>query len=361
MMTILIMILIIGVNVYLPWRLNMLLAFQNTIWLYVLFAFGLVSSFVAMSLIAKYDNFLISAYYNFISVWLGIFLFLSCFMIIFEIVNLIYPLPHAKAGWTVVILTAAVLTYSFINTLSFKVAEITIPVKNLKNELKIVQITDVHLGISTGKKYLTRIVKKTNELNPDFVVITGDLVDSRAALNRGMFAPLSDLKSPVYFVYGNHDVYVGLDEVFKNLKENNVTVLQNEVLVINDIKLVGLNYMRADDSVRDPHQVSDETVKDILPTLDLSGNYSKIVLHHGPWGVEYMNEYGVDLVLAGHTHAGQVFPVSIIAKTMFPYSKGLYEYNGTYIYVSQGVSTFITKMRLGTRNEINFIILKPQQ
>ena len=86
--------------------------------------------------------------------------------------------------------------------------------------------------------------------------------------------------------------------------------------------------------------------------MDLSGDIPKVVLHHGPWGVEYMNEYGVDLILTGHTHSGQMFPLNLIVKTIFPYYKGLVEYNGTYMYISQGAGTFMSRMRLGTNNEL---------
>jgi predicted MPP superfamily phosphohydrolase len=189
------------------------------------------------------------------------------------------------------------------------------------------------------------------------VVITGDLVDSKAALSGDMFAPFKELKKPTYFVYGNHDVYVGLDEVIKKLRENNVTVLQNEVLDVNNLKLIGLNYMKADDSVYDPHQVTDETIKDTLPNLDFSGDSPKVVLHHGPWGVEYMNEHKVDLVLAGHTHGGQLFPFNLIANRIFTYNKGLAQYRETYVYVSTGIATYGPVMRLGTDNEISFITL----
>ena len=351
------LLLIIGLNIYLPWRLGGLFGLQRKIWLYVLFAAALVSGIAAMSLVTKFDNILVNAYYNLASAWIGIFLYLSCFMIIFEIVNLIYKLPPKKAGRTIVILTLTVTVYSLFNAVSFKTAYVSIPVKNLENEVKIAQISDVHLGAARGKSYLEKIVKKVNEFNPGFVAITGDIADGKAALSRNMLAPLKDLRAPAYFVYGNHDVYAGLGELIKKLEENNVTVMQNEVLITDGIKLIGLKYMKADDSVYDPHQVTDETVKDTLPVLDLSGDNPKVVLHHGPWGVEYMNEYGVDLVLAGHTHAGQIFPASLIAKKNFPFNRGLYEYKGTYVYVSQGASTFLPRMRLGTNNEINFITL----
>ncbi|WP_424244134.1 hypothetical protein Dip510_001326 [Elusimicrobium posterum] len=355
------LLLIIVLNVYLPWRIGDILALQNKIPLYILFGAGIASALAVMPLITKYDNFLVNAYYNITAAWLGVFLYLICFVFIFEIINLFYKLPRPQSGWVVIGLALVTAVYSMINAFSFKVSTVAIPVKNLKEKVNIVQISDTHLGAARGKGYLEKIVKKTNELKPDFVVITGDIADSKAALTKNMFAPLKDLQTPVYFVTGNHDVYTGLEEIITALKENNVTVMQNDVLVRNGVRLIGLNYMKADDSVYDPHQVTDETIKDTLPTLDLNGDLPKVVLHHGPWGVEYMNEHGVDVVLSGHTHGGQLFPASIIAQGIFPYNKGLADYKGTYIYVSQGAGTFLPKMRLGTNNEISFITLQPSK
>jgi predicted MPP superfamily phosphohydrolase len=312
-----------------------------------------------MPLMTRYDNFLVNAYYNVTWAWFGFLLFLSCAMLVFEIVNLMHKLPPVPAGWTVIAVAAILAGYSLFNAATFKTAEIAIPIKNLADEVRIVQISDIHLGASRSGRYLEKIVEKTNELKPDLVVITGDVADSKAALRKNIFSPLKGVQSPVYFVYGNHDVYVGLDEIIGELEENNVIVLQNEALATQGILLVGLKYMKADDSVHDPHQVTDETIKDTLPTLDLKGDLPIIVLHHGPWGIEYMSQHGVDLVLAGHTHGGQLFPVSLLASAAFPIVKGLAKHDGTYMLVSQGVGTYLPRMRLGTGNEINLVTLKP--
>ena len=358
----LLLLLILSLHIYLPWRLGKLFSLKSRIWLYILFVVGYIANIVLIPIMTRYDNVPVSIYYDLASTWFGIFLYLSCFTVIFEVVNLIHKLSPVKAGWAIIILTVLVSIYSFLNALSFKTVYVTVPVKNLENEVKIAHISDLHLIIARDKNYLEKIVKRVNKLNPDFVVITGDIADGRAVLNRNMFAILKDLQSPVYFVHGNHDVYLGLNEIIKGLRENNVTVMQNEVLTVNGIKLIGLNYMKADDKMYDPHELAtDETVKDILPALDLSGDNPKIVLHHAPWGIEYMNEHGVDLVLASHTHGGQIFPVTIIAKMKFPYIKGLAKYKGTYIYVSGGTGTFLPRMRLGTNNEIALITLEPMK
>jgi predicted MPP superfamily phosphohydrolase len=356
----LMLLLIAGLNVYMPYRLGNLLGLKSK-WLYVLFAVGFVSIFAAMRLVTKSGSIFVTTYYNLATFWLGNLLFLFCIMAVFEVLNLIFAFPKPKAAYFIIALTLLIDIYAVVNASFFKTAYVDIPVKNLSEEIKIMQISDVHLGAHRGAKYLEKIIQKTNELNPDFVVITGDIADSKSALTKNMFTPLKNLHAPSYFVSGNHDVYVGLEEIIKRLKENGIIIMQNEAIETNGIKLIGLNYMKADNSVYDPHQVNSETIKDTLPQLDFSGEMPKIVIHHGPWGVEYMNEYGTDLVIAGHTHAGQIFPATLMAKSRFPYLKGLKNYKGTYIYVSQGAGTFFPRMRLGTNNEINLITLKPLQ
>lgn len=354
------LLLIVGLNVYMPYRLGNLLGLKSKKWLYVLFAAGMVSIFISMSLVTKFGNFFSDTYYNISTYWLGTLLFLVCLMIIFEIFNLFFKFPPKKAAYAIITVTLLISAYASLNAIGFQTAYIEIPLKNITEEVRIVQISDVHLGAHRGEKYLKKIIEKTNELNPDFVVITGDIADGKSALTKDMFKPLKQISAPAFFVEGNHDIYVGIDKIAEKLTENNIRILENEVIEINGIKLIGLKYMKADDSVYDPHQVNSETIKDTLPSLDFSGDMPKIVIHHGPWGVEYLNGYGTDLIIAGHTHAGQIFPATLLANNRFPYIKGLKNYNGTYVYVSQGAGTFFPKMRLGTNNEINFITLKPE-
>jgi predicted MPP superfamily phosphohydrolase len=355
------LLLIAILNAYMPYRLGNLLGLKNKKTLYILFAAGFVSIFISMPLITRFSGIFTTIYYNISTLWLGNILFLFCIMAVFEIFNLIFKFPKKKAAYVIISLTLLIDAYAAVNASFFKVAYVDIPIKNLSEEIKIMQVSDVHLGAHRGVKYLEKIIQKTNELNPDFVVITGDIADSKSALTKNMFTPLRNLHAPSYFVSGNHDVYVGLEEIIKRLTENGIIIMQNKVIETNGIKLIGLNYMKADDSVYDPHQVNDKTIKDTLPLLDFSGDMPKIVIHHGPWGVEYMNEYGTDLVISGHTHAGQIFPATLIAKSRFPYLRGLKNYKGTYIYVSQGAGTFFARMRFATNNEINLITLKPSQ
>ena len=136
-------------------------------------------------------------------------------------------------------------------------------------------------------------------------------------------------------------------------------MLENEVTNWGEFQIIGLDNMPADSQSVNMHTTGDRvTIKAILSTLDIDKEKPSILLHHSPVGINYANEQGVDLYLAGHTHGGQLFPVNYIVKLMFPYSKGLYEYNGTNIYVSQGTGTFGPPLRVGTRSELAVVILK---
>ena len=119
--------------------------------------------------------------------------------------------------------------------------------------------------------------------------------------------------------------------------------------------------MRADSLASDMHAGGGhETIKTVLPRIQTDPGKPTILLHHSPDGIQYAHEKGVDLYLSGHTHAGQLFPINYIAGLLFKYKKGLHDYKGTRIFVSQGTGTFGPPMRLGTIAEIALITLKPE-
>jgi len=118
--------------------------------------------------------------------------------------------------------------------------------------------------------------------------------------------------------------------------------------------------MLADSDSFDIHATNDSTtVKSVMQSLEIEPERPLIVLHHRPDGIPYMADGGADLLLTGHTHAGQMFPFTLIAKWMFGYNKGLYQYEEMYIYVSQGLGTFFSPIRFGTQSEITLLRLMP--
>jgi len=298
-----------------------------------------------------------SVVYQISAITMGILLYLLMSTLFFDGLNLMFKFKPQLHGILSISSTLIIIVYGLVNANNTQIKRITIPVEGLQKNTKIVQLTDIHIGHFRGKDFLQKIVTLTQAEKPDFVVITGDLFDGKINLKQEVLNPLKQLNVPCYFVDGNHDEYTGVTEVEALVRNTGVKVLKNEIAYFKDIQIIGLNHMSADSNSRNIHAHSAETIQETLLQLPIKKDNPSIILHHSPEGVKYANQAGVDLYLAGHTHAGQLFPISIIAKWMFPYNKGLYDYKGTKMYVSQGIGTFGPPMRVGTNSEIAVITL----
>lgn len=102
------------------------------------------------------------------------------------------------------------------------------------------------------------------------------------------------------------------------------------------------------------------TIRSVLPSLRVRAGTPAVLLHHSPVGLSYAQNEGIALMLAGHTHGGQIFPFNWLTPLLFPFNEGLYERAGTQIYVSPGAGTFMIPARLGTSNQVDFLSLRPQ-
>lgn len=230
----------------------------------------------------------------------------------------------------------------------------------LDHEVTLMHISDVHLGHHRGRSFLEHIVEESNRKRPDLVVITGDLIDGNMALDPHVLEPLSNFNAPVYFVTGNHEAYVDFERALSLIKDQGVHILRNERVVTQGLQLVGLDYMNADEDTFDMHPVGDRTIKYELPQITKTDDLPIVLLHHSPVGLEYVADYGTQLMLAGHTHAGQVFPGTLLAPLIFRLNQGLYKHEDMQVFVSPGAGTFMMRMRLGSQNRIHQITLRPE-
>lgn len=281
---------------------------------------------------------------------------------VIDLFNLIFGLSLQKRGYLSVGLASLFTIYAVWNAYTIKVKEVTIPIKGLTEEIRAVHITDIHLGNFRGKRGVDKIVQKIKELNPDVVFNTGDMFDSKAHFGEGkdVLSAFRTLEIPHYFVYGNHDEYVGVQEVIKQMERANATILLNEITRFRELQIIGLNNMLPDHNSSDMHALAgSETIEESLDKLEIRKNSPTIVLHHRPDGVKYMEEKGANLLLSGHTHAGQIFPFISVAKLIFGYNRGLHRYKTMDIYVSEGIGTYFVPIRLGTRSEMTLLKLIP--
>ncbi|MBQ0045235.1 MAG: metallophosphoesterase [Bacteroidales bacterium] len=298
---------------------------------------------------------------------MGILLILVFCVIMMDLVNLAIHMKPSAFCISTLALCAALSTAGIANAYIPAVKHISIETgKNAGNGIRIVQLTDMHLGHNHGYKHVKKIVDKVNRENPDIVVITGDLFDSYYRRDASTISAFRDLNAPVFFVDGNHDGYVNKEEVKDIVRSlGNVRVLENEVADCNGVRLVGLNYMPEDEendgggmglrSSKDR-----ETVRSVMERLapELDTQIPVVVLHHVPCGARYMEKAGADLFLSGHTHGGQFYPLIWINDRNFEYNRGLYKLGKLHIYVSCGTGCTGPQLRLGTRPEIAVLDLR---
>ena len=345
-------------DIYLTNRLAWIFSIENKHWLYILFGILPLIMFPSMLFLANTTRMVTSFLYIIISITVGVMLYLILSMLLVEVLNLFMDLKPAIFGMIAIGLTIVVSVYGIINAASTEASQQEISMPGLIKEIKIMHLSDIHLGHFRGVKYLDSLVEKTLAMEPDLVAITGDLFDGRKQMKPEVLEPLKKLKVPVYFIAGNHDGYSGIGKIKKMLGEKGIRVLENEVVRSGALQIVGLEHMRADDGGRSVHASPEgKTIREVLSELTIESDTITILLHHSPDGIKYAREAGINLYLAGHTHGGQLFPVTFLNDLLFKYNRGLYQYNGMQIYVSRGAGTFGPPMRVGTRSEITLIRL----
>jgi hypothetical protein len=314
---------------------------------YSLLIIAVISYPVAAMIERAVSNTATRIFYTGASAWMGISFYLLTFIIIYSLLSLVFKIPNEIAGILIVSLTGILSAYSLINSLYLKINEIDIPLSHLKDDMKVVQLSDIHIGSIRNSSYMEKIVEKTNKIDPEIIFITGDMVDGSARLHTNTFNAINKLKAPVFFITGNHETYEGLDEVFRVLRNTHMRVLRDEMVECNGIQVIGVEY-----SFELKH------MEKVLATLKIDMEKPSIMLYHLPRELKTVAKAGIGLQLSGHTHAGQMFPFNYLVRLMFKYMHGIYKYDGAYLHVSPGTGTWGPPMRLGSRCEITVITLK---
>ena len=290
-------------------------------------------------------------------VWLGIIAISFSVFLIERFIVMIFPSKARLFTIVAMLLVALISVYSFLNcTRSPVVKKITIPLKKLPAEMSgfsIVQLSDLHLEEYKSTNMIVKIVDTVNSLNPDLIVITGDLISGDTCKDYDFCEPLKKLKSfhGVISVTGNHEFYAGIHTFLKLAQDLNIKVLRNErISILNTLQIIGLE---DDEGKRFVKKGPD--LDSAIKGCDLKKPI--ILLYHRPGGFDKAVKKGVDLQISGHTHAGQIPPMDILVRLFYKYPYGLYENNGSYIYTSCGTGYWGPPMHLFSRPEIVQFIL----
>lgn len=239
------------------------------------------------------------------------------------------------------------------------IKEVTVKRKNTPKGLKglkIVQLSDIHVGLTIGSGTVRNIVSKANSLEADIIVITGDLVDGSADFISEYIEPLKDLRAKhgVYFVTGNHEYYSGAESWIDRVTELGIKVLDNsnDVIEHNGAKLLMAGIPDIESSKFGFGKYSPEKAKVTTEDYDFS-----VILSHRPEIAREIAKHGYDLQLSGHTHGGQYFPWTIVIYLFHEFVKGLHKVEGMHLYVSQGTAYWGPPLRIGAESEISVIEL----
>ena len=243
------------------------------------------------------------------------------------------------------------------------VRRVDVSIPRLPTELDgftIAQLSDLHLDLVHGRRWLQAVVEKTNALAPDLIAITGDLAEGSVAQFRDEVEPLRALSAPhgVFFVTGNHEYFHDLQGWLQLLDRFGIRVLRNERVAI---ERDGICFDLAGVDDHDGERIAPGHGPDLSKALDgRDSNRPVVLMAHQPRIMEEASRNDVDLVLSGHTHGGQIWPFSYLVYFQQPYVKGLKERDGTKLYLSSGTGFWGPPMRLGTTAEIALITLRSE-
>lgn len=264
-----------------------------------------------------------------------------------------------KANLIVVLLTA-VLVFMAIQggAKEPELKKLEFASSRISKDMRIVMISDTHINRTTPVEKIKKLVERVNALEPDAIVLVGDIADDKVEAVSEHMDALGKLKAkyPPLYTFGNHEFYNGLIPWQFKFKTMGFLIMFNHGVRIPDHNV----YIAG---IPDAHIANNSDVWNVNFIQAFKGakpGSYRILLSHTPDFADYLNKDSVDLQLSGHTHGGQVFPFHILAKYANKYLSGLYDVNGIKLYVSNGAGYWGPAMRLFAPSEITLIDLKAQ-
>ena len=234
--------------------------------------------------------------------------------------------------------------YGYFNSTKIKIKKLSLKSELIDRSLKFAFISDVHIG-SNHPSSLKKIISAIIKLDPIFLIIGGDLIDS-SSFKTDDLIEFKKLNKPIYFVTGNHEYYVkNSKKHIDNFHNVGIQTLNNESLKTYGINIIGLS-----------DNVSDESKISFFEKLSQKKLFNLLIVHKPSIWKKVSAK--ANLMLSGHTHNGQIFPANFIVKLKFPQIYGFYKRMNNYLYVSSGSATWGPKIRIGSNNEIIQIKLK---
>ena len=260
------------------------------------------------------------------------------------------------ANMIVVFLSVALSSYAlYEGTRVPAVKEVNIYSPLLKQDLRLVQLSDLHITRTTPVSRVESIVEKINSLNPDAIVMTGDIIDDNVNKIENQLNALAGLAAPygIYSSMGNHEFYNNMNAWSYKFKQLGFQTLFNKGVFIGNSNVFVSGIPDAHTAYMHP----DFNINFKKALKGSSRDNFKILLSHNPEIANSISSFNYQLMLSGHTHGGQIFPFHYLVKKANKYLSGDYKVNGIDLHVSNGAGTWGPSMRLFAPSEIAVVNL----
>lgn len=351
----------VSINAYFAWRIETLPFFKSPMAKHICTA-----AVVFLSLSYLFGRMLVHrGYCGFASfleitgaVWMGVLFIFVTYLLFADILSLFgyFKALSVNLRYAAIVVSLLLTAFSFFQgyrTPAVREEKISVNDPALAG-LRIVQISDLHLGVISGEKYLKRVVDKVNEQRPDIVLVTGDIIDTDGRDGKRFKELFRQIKADkgVYAVLGNHEYYHGAEKNPAFFEESGLALLRNSnVEPEKGLVIAGIDDLSAKKQFRNGGDY-------IAKALDKRPEGFLVLMSHSPVEVENASKAGVDLMLSGHCHNGQIWPFSIFSKMVYPFNYGRFQIGGMVLLVTRGTGTWGPPMRLFRRNEMVSIVFE---
>lgn len=336
--------------------------------LIILFIIGFLGIILFFSAGEKMNIALSGILYRFSTSWVIIFLYLLIAVLLIDILRLINLYTHFIDNEKIsLIFNQNIITSTFIFSVvtlilvigniqyhNKKRQHLSIFTNKIETPIRIVGISDLHIGYTITSKEVSKWVSIINDEKPDIVIIAGDIIDNhtRPILKDSLNKVFNRINAPmgIYACTGNHDLMYAIKDSTDIYKKSGISLLRDSYINLNDITIIG----------RDDYSNSKrDELKNIIKNIDMSK--FTILLDHQPTKLNDAVINGIDFQLSGHTHRGQIFPISLLTDFLFDVSYGYHKIENTHFYVSSGLGIWGGKFRIGTKSEYLVLDLKPSK
>jgi predicted MPP superfamily phosphohydrolase len=295
------------------------------------------------------------------AVWVGVLFLLFATLLAVDVLTLggwlfAGAIDHLRSGAALVALVLSVIALvQGLRPPVVRELEVSLPdLPRDRDGLTLVAISDLHLGTLKGDRWLASLLRRVDGLQPDLVVVVGDLVDGSVRHVETLLPTLRQLRAPlgVWAVTGNHEYYAGLDGCVNLLESAGYNLLRDRwAEAVPGLVIAGVDDLTA----RQQFGEHNGAVRKALADRPAG---AAILLSHSPLETDQASAAGANLMLSGHTHAGQIWPFRHLVQLKYPYMAGLYQIEKMTLLVCRGTGTWGPPMRLWHPCEILRITLR---